>query len=376
MNDMQVPQPERATSAPPPARAADPVRRWTLAVLVLCVLLFGWTLIADRLTPYTSDASVRTFVVRIAPEVSGKVVEVAVHDNQIARTGDLLFRIDPTPFRIAVERAEAKLAAAGQAIGASTAAVDAAQAQLVQEIAQRDNVREQAARVFELVRGGIYPPARGDQARSQLDTAEAQVQRAQASLEQARQALGPQGADNPQIRDALAALEQARLDLAHTTLLAPGDGVVSNLQLNVGQFAAAGQPALTFLDARLVWLHAFLRENSLEHVRPGTRAEVVLDVLPGRVLPARVESVGWGVGEGDVDPTTGLPKTRQGGGGWFAPAQRFPVQLAFETAGGPPRGVRYNARASVVLYTGERQPVANALAWLWIRLIAALTYVS
>ena len=151
--------------------------------------------------------------------------------------------------------------------------------------------------------------------------------------------------------------------------------MVSNLQLNIGQYAGAGQPALTFLDARLVWLHAFLRENSLEHIRPGTRAEVVLDVLPGRVLPALVESVGWGVGEGDVDTTTGLPKTRQGSSGWFAPAQRFPVQLTFKTAGEPPRGVRYNARASVILYTGEHS-VANALAWLWIRLIAGLTYVS
>ncbi len=375
MDDIQAPRPEQVAAAPPPSKPADPVRRWTLIILVLCILLFGWTLVADRLTPYTSDASVRAFVVRIAPEVSGKVIEVAVRDNQIARTGDLLFRIDPTPFRIAVERAEAKLVAAGQSIGASTAAVDAAQAQLVQEIAQRDNVRQQAARVFELVRGGIYPPARGDQARSQLETAEAQVQRAQASLEQARQALGPQGADNPQIREALATLEQARLDLTRTTLLAPGDGVVSNLQLNIGQYAGAGQPALTFLDARLVWLHAFLRENSLEHIRPGTRAEMVLDVLPGRVLPALVESVGWGVGEGDVDTTTGLPKTRQGSGGWFAPAQRFPVQLAFETAGEPPRGVRYNARASVILYTGEHS-VANMLAWLWIRLIAGLTYVS
>jgi multidrug resistance efflux pump len=205
---------------------------------------------------------------------------------------------------------------------------------LVQEIAQRDNVREQTARAFELVRVGVYPPARRDQAQSQLDAAEAQVQRAQASLEQARQALGPQGADNPQIREALAALEQARLDLARTTLLAPGDGVVSNLQLNIGQYAAAGQPALTFLDARLVWLQAFLRENSLEYIEPGVPAEVVLDVLPGRVLPARVKSVGWGVGEGDVDPTTGLPKTHQGTGGWLAPAQRFPVQLAFETADG------------------------------------------
>jgi len=375
MNEMRVPQPEQVAAAPKPSRPVDPLRRWTLSILGLCVLLFGWTLIADRLTPYTSDASVRTFVVRIRPEVSGKVIEVAVRDNQIVRTGDLLYRVDPTPFRIAVERTEAKLAAAGQAVGASTAAVDEAQAQLVQEIAQRDNAREQAARVFELVRVGVYPKARGDQARSQVDTAEAQVQRAQASLEQARQALGPQGADNPQIREALAALEQARLDLARTTLRSPGDGVVSNLQLNIGQFAAAGQPALTFLDARVVWLQAFLRENSLEHIGPGARAEVVLDVLPGRVLPARVETVGWGVAEGDVDATTGLPKMRQGSGGWFAPAQRFPVQLAFETADGPPRGARYNARASVILYTGEH-PVANALAWLWIRVIAALTYVS
>ena len=160
MNDMQVPRPEQVTVTPPPSRPADPLRRWTLVILVLCVLLFGWTLIADRLTPYTSDASVRTFVVRIAPEVSGKVIEVTVRDNQIVRTGDLLFRIDPTPFRIAVERAEAKLAAAGQAVGASTAAVDAAQAQLVQEISQRDNARDQAARVFELVRAASIPGAR------------------------------------------------------------------------------------------------------------------------------------------------------------------------------------------------------------------------
>src|SRR6201984_126244 len=140
MKEMQVSHPETAPAAPPPpSKPADPLRRWTLGILVLCILLFGWTLVADRLTPYTSDASVRTYVVRTVPEVSGKVIEVAVRDNQIVRTGDLLYRIDPTPFRIAVERTEAKLAAAGQAIGVSTAAVDAAEAQLVQEIAERNN---------------------------------------------------------------------------------------------------------------------------------------------------------------------------------------------------------------------------------------------
>jgi multidrug resistance efflux pump len=375
MNEIPVSQPEQAAAPPPPSAPANSLRRWTLAILVIFVLLFGWTLVADRLTPYTSDASVRAFVVRMVPEVSGKVIEVAVRDNQVVRTGDLLYRIDPTPFDIAVERAEAKLAAAGQAVGVSTAAVDAAEAQLVEEIAGRNNVREQAARVFELVRRGVYSPARGDQARSQLGAAEAQVEQAQAALEQARQALGPQGTENPQIREALAALEQARLDLSHTTLHAPGDGVVSNLQLDSGQFATAGRPALTFLDARLVWLSAFLRENNLEYIKPGARAEVVLDVLPGRTLPARVVSVGWGVGEDDMDSTTGLPKTRQGSGRWLASAQRFPVELAFETAGGPPSGVRYNARASVILYTGDH-PVANALARIWIRVISVLTFVS
>jgi multidrug resistance efflux pump len=373
MNDTPLPEPQQV-AAPPPSTRADPLRRWTLIVFVLSVVVFGWTLVADRLTPYTGDASVRTTVIRVVPEVSGKIIEVAVRDNQSVKLGDLLYRIDPTPFRLAVERAEAKLAAAGQAVGASTSGVDAAQAQLVEEIALRDNAREQAARVFELVRTGVLAVAKRDQAQAQLDSAEAQVKRAQANLEQARKALGPQGADNPQIREALAALEQARLDLTRTTLTAPDDGVVSNLQLDIGQFARAGQPALTFLDSRQILLHAFLRENSLEYVKPGARAEVVLDVLPGRVLAARVESIGWGVGEADIDSMTGLPKTRQGTG-WLAPAQRFPVQLAFDTTGGPPHGVRYNARGSVIVYTGDN-PFANALAWLWIRVISVLTYVS
>src|SRR5262249_56166028 len=104
----QVPELEQVAAPPPPAKHADPLRRWTLIIFALGVLLFGWTLIADRLTPYTADASVRTYVIRVVPEVSGKIIEVAVQDNQIVHNGDLLYRIDPTPFRIAVQRPEAK----------------------------------------------------------------------------------------------------------------------------------------------------------------------------------------------------------------------------------------------------------------------------
>jgi hypothetical protein len=105
---------------------------------------------------------------------------------------------------------------------------------------------------------------------------------------------------------------------------------VSNLQLHIGQFATAGQPALTFLDARLIWLQAFLLENSLECIAPGTRAEVVLDVLPGRVLPVRVESVVWrrrrrcGSHDRAAKDAAGY---RPAGG---LPVQRFPVHQ-FET---------------------------------------------
>lgn len=107
--------------------ARDPVRRWTLIILNLIVILFLYSIIADRLTPYTSQATVQAFVVRMAPEVAGRVIEVNVADNQRVKGGDVLFRLDPQPFELALQQAEAKLAGVGQSIGASTAAVSSAQ---------------------------------------------------------------------------------------------------------------------------------------------------------------------------------------------------------------------------------------------------------
>ena len=128
-----------------------------------------------------------------------------------------------------------------------------------------------------------------------------------AELERARQALGPEGAENPQLREALAALEQAQLDLRRTSVTAPSDGVVSNLQLSIGQVVAPGQSAMTFIDAATIWITAAFKENSLEYMSAGDPAEVVLDSLPGSVFPAKVESIGWGVAQGNIDPVTGLP---------------------------------------------------------------------
>ena len=216
------------------------------------------------------------------------------------------------------------MAGVGQTIGASTAAVSSAQERLVTAQAKRDNTREQVARIFELVKKGVYAKAREDQATAQIQAAEAGVREAEAELERAKQELGPQGADNPQFREALAAVEQAKLDLLRTTVLAPSDGVVTNLQLTEGEFVAVGQAAMTFIDTSDAWINANFRENSLGNVKAGDPVELVLDTLPGRVFKAEVQSVGWGVSQGSIDPETGLPKINEPMGLVRAP-QRFAV---------------------------------------------------
>ena len=123
-----------------------------------------------------------------------------------------------------------------------------AQARVVKETAELENVHAQTERVFELVKRGVYPAAKADTARATQDAARAVLTASQADLAKAREELGPKGADNPQLKEALATLGRARLNLLYTTVKAPAAGVVSNLQLATGQFIGAGQAALTFID--------------------------------------------------------------------------------------------------------------------------------
>ncbi|WP_342235156.1 HlyD family secretion protein [Inquilinus sp. OTU3971] len=358
--------------APAQRPPKNPLRRTALVVVVIAILLFALSVAMERLTPSSSQAVIQAYVVRMASEVAGRVLEVGVTDNARVTAGQVLFRIDPRPYEIAVAEAEAHLERIGQTLGASTQAVESAQAKLVSSQADRENVRAQVERARTLVERGVYARARLDEANAALGVSEATVTGAEADLAKAREELGPQGNDNPQFKEALAALERARLDLLHTTVLAPSDGVVTNLQLGVGQVVGTGQAALTFIDAGTIWVAAAYKENSLEYVAPGDEAEVVLDSLPGTVFAMRVESVGWGVSQGSIDPSTGLPSIRNQSG-WVREPQRFPVRLVFKDP--PPRGIRYGSQVNVVIYTGKN-PVMNAVGHVWIRLISALTYVS
>lgn len=350
----------------------NPLRRVALGVLLLACLLFVTAVFMERRTPSSSQATVSAYVVGIAPEVTGRVIEVGVADNSGVKPGQVLFRIDPQQYQLAVAEAEARLARVGQTIGASTASVDAVQARLVEARAVRDNVQEQANRAMELVKRGVYAKAKYDEAKAAVDQANASVVAAEADLKQAQEELGPAGADNPQLKEALAALERAQLDLLRTTVLAPAEGVVTNLQLSVGGVVGAGQSAITFIDVGTVWITAAFKENSLENVAAGNRADVLFDLLPGQVFGATVESVGMGVAQGSVDPKTGLPKISTESG-WVRTPQSFPVRLILDE--GRPKGVRYGSQANVVIYTGDN-PVTNAIGRIWMRVLSVLTYVS
>ncbi len=349
------------------------LRRITLIAILIALAIFIYYVIADRTTPFAGDARVQAFVLRVTPEVTGQVQFVGVIDNEVVDEGAVLFRIDPIPFEAAVAQAEAQLGQVGQTLGASTASVEVEQAKLDEARAAEANVRAQSNRVLELVKRGVYPRAREDDALAAIDEARAVVESAEADLRRAQEELGPEGQDNPQIQDALAALERARFDLSRTTVSAPSAGAVTNLQLAEGQTVVAGHAAMTFISRDDVWLLAAMRENSLGVLEPGQTAEVVLDALPGRVFEATVRSIGWGIAGGSVDPSTGLPKTSDDSG-WLTDPQRFPVHLVFDVER-PPVGARYGSKAAVIVYAGGN-PIMDAIAWLRIRLIALLTYVS
>ncbi|GMQ90107.1 MAG: HlyD family secretion protein [Gammaproteobacteria bacterium] len=352
----------------------DPVRRLTRIVLAVVVVLFIWYVFADRLAPWTDQARVQGFVVPIAPEVSGDVTKVIQGIDQIVQAGQLLLQIDLRPYEIAVKRAQAALEEAGQQVGAGTAAVKSAGARLLDARAQVKRAEQGNARVQRIYRQDPGATSQSDleQAETTLLQAKALEATAEAELEKAKQQLGKKGRDNPRLRSAIAALEQAQLDLADASIRAPLDGAVTNVKIDVGQYARAGTPIMTFVSNTDVWIQANMRENSLGRVKAGDAVDIALDVAPGRIFKGKVASIGFGVSQG-LSGAPGELTTAKGDSGWLRDAQRFPVIIKF--ADDSAFGLRrVGGQADIQIYTGNH-PILNTLGWFWIRLMSLLSYV-
>ena len=356
----------------PDQAPVNPVRRVVLVAIAMSAVLFALYVLTDRYTPYSDAARVSGFVVPIIPDVSGYLVEVNVEVNQIVEGGEVLARIDPSRYQLAVDAATAALESAGQQLGAGIAEVVTAQANLTEAQANLDNVRIQAGRILQVEKKGVVSRADADRARAELAQTEARAVGARAEVDRVKEQLGSAGQDNPRIRGAVTELRRAQLDLARTELRAPSLGGVTNLQVDIGHYVAAGKPIMTFVSANDVWIEAQMRENSLGNIKPGDRAEILLDIAPGHIFEGTVASVGYGVSDssssrlGDL-PTLSPPKS------WLRDAQRFPVIIRF--ADDEARGLRrVGGQADVVVYTGEH-PVPNVVGWALIRLANFLSYV-
>ncbi|MEJ2405514.1 MAG: HlyD family secretion protein [Candidatus Thiodiazotropha sp.] len=272
--------------------------------------------------PSTSDAYLGMHVVELAPQVSGSIVSVAVHSHQSVRPGDLLFQIDPKPYQLAVDKARADLRQARQSLAASESQVSAAQAQMDAAQATWEEVRRHSERILDLVAKGTVSRDQGDEAARSLKDARESLVAAQAELSAAKARRGEPGDKNAAIEAAKASLSQALLNLQHTRVVAPGKGILGEVNLRQGSFVGVGQSLFALVETDEVWVDANFKETDLLRIQPGQSARIQVDLKPGRTFKGQVES---------LSPASGsafsLLPPENATGNWVKVTQRFPVRI-------------------------------------------------
>ncbi len=289
----------------------------TLAALAIAAALVAALWNAYVLAPWTRDGRVSAHVVRVAPEISGTVTEVAVIDNQPVKQGDVLYRIDPKRFELAVEQARALVAAADEAVRQ-----------------RRDEARRRSGLDDLVSKEDIQRSGRA------VAIAQAEARRAQAVL------------------------DLAELDLARSVLRSPVDGFVTRLRLRSGDYAVAGKPDIAILDAHSFWVTGYFEETKLRQIRPGAPAQIKLMGFEP-LLTGRVASIGHGIADDNDGPDEhGLPSVKPTFS-WVCLAQRIPVRIEI---GDVPDGVVLAAGMTCSVEVGHpgQQAVAQGRLARWL----------
>jgi membrane fusion protein (multidrug efflux system) len=303
--------------------------RLALMASVPLVLVGGATAyyIANDHYVSTDNAYVQQDKVSISAEVGGRIIDVAVHENDVVNEGDLLFRIDPEPYRIAIEQADA-------AIAAAQVRVSSLQTEYQNTNVGIDSAREDVAfyekeyqRQSSLMQAGFTTRARLQAAEHALSDARSRVASALADATKARAALATGSAApgiNPAIKAGEVQREQAMLNLSRTEIRAPVAGVVSQAdRLQPGQMMVQGLPGVTIVASSKSWIEANFKETDLAHMRVGQPAEITFDAYPDLKVRGKVSSIGAGTGsEFSVLPA------QNANGNWVKVTQRVPVRIS------------------------------------------------
>ena len=330
-------------------------RFWLLVLLIVIVVLVAYYVVADRDAPLTTDAYLQAYVVRAAPQVSGKVTRVHVAEGDQIRRGDVLFELDHRPFEHQVAMAEAQVVMARRDVDQLSIRLAAERAdhkRLTAEAAYSDYVFERDGQIF---RKGATTERKYTESAQTSVANRAAVEKSGQLVREVEVAIQAQVKDvNAILAKAEVSLAMARLDLEYSTILATCDGTITNLQLRDGDFAHVGESVLSIVDAAQWRVVANYRERSLERMRPGQPALITFRGLPGRILGARVATLGQGVMQGQGVPSGNLPDVPQLRN-WVPPSQRFQVRLTLDD----PRAIplRVGMTCSVTTLTSTDSPV-------------------
>ncbi|CAN0627296.1 putative multidrug efflux pump membrane fusion protein [Burkholderia multivorans] len=318
-----------------PARGPRKRALPAIAIVVATVVLLGIVLWRVDHAPTTDDAYVYADTINVVPEVSGRIVELPIRDNQAVRKGDLLLRIDPRPYQAALNQARARLDALNQQIQLTQRSVNAQQynAEAVRAAVERARAAaNQAAdtlrRTEPLLAQGYTSAEEVDRARTAQRATQAELNASALQARQAAAAVSGVDALVAQRAEVQAQIAIAELNLEFTEVRAPFDGRVVSLRTTVGQFASALKPVFTLIDSRHWYVVANFRETDLRQIRAGTRATVYLMSDTGKRFAGEVDSIGFGVLPDDGGVVLeGLPRVQRSIN-WVHVSQRFPVKIA------------------------------------------------
>ena len=275
----------------------------------------------------TENANLQQAKVAIASDTAGRIVQVGIADNQVVKQGDVLFVVDPAPYQIALAQADAAVAVARVGVEQLRAAYSQSMAQEKSAISEVDYAQSQFDRASDLAQKGINTKSSLDQAKNDLDKAKQQATVAQQGIISAKAALAGnpdiETDKHPTVMAALAARDKAAYDLAQTTVTAPADGVISRASsFKVGQYVGSGTPLFSLVETGDTWIDANFKETQLTHMKPGQKAEIVVDTYPGRKFEATVKAIGAGTGA-----EFSLLPAQNATGNWVKVTQRIPVRL-------------------------------------------------
>lgn len=330
------PAPEKVTAAnviesvEAPA-AAKKKRNWTrlaimLVVPLLLVLGAGYFYLSGGRYVSTDNAYVQNDTISISPDVSGRIVEVKVKENQRVQAGDILFVIDREPYKNALAQADAALATARVQVATlstdtGSAAADVASANADIRLAQATYDRQAT-----LMKQGFTTRASFDAAAQQVAAARARLATAQASVAKARMQMGS-GSETSgvpaAVQVAMAERDKALLNLSRTVVRAPHAGVITQVsRLQVGNITPSGVPALSLVVSETPWVIANFKETDLANMRVGQPVALKFDAYPGLKVAGRIDSIGAGTGS-----SQSILPAQNATGNWVKVTQRVPVKV-------------------------------------------------